>query len=634
MRRPMHARYFLRTLGQPALYAPSGDPVRFRVKKHLALLVYLGVEPRAALRRDQLADLLWCSATASEGRHSLATALSVLRARLGRGAFETTRDTVRLATDALEVDLERLVRGDVLGDDVTPPLQVDAFLGGFEVPDAEEFLRWRDRQQATFLPHIVTGLGRQIDRCRRTADSREMERLADRLLALDHLSEEAIRAKMESRAFAGDRLTALRVYEEWREELQRELGAVPSDLVEGIAVRLRRRGWERTTKTHIPSVPTDQWRDRPFIGRRNEYRVLYEAWERSRDHQPTHVLVRGDSGIGKTTIVERLSTAAGLEGASVARVQCYELDREIPYAAVTALVLGLLTRPGASATPPEALAELSRTVPEVRHRFPSIPPSIDSQGESARVRLAEAFHQLALAIAEEHPVILVVDDMHLADDASLAVLHLVLRRAQGQPIMVVLTIRPGELGQAPTASRLLESALPLRFRAIELLPLGEADAFELIASLIGPRGRGPTGATRHAILEAARGFPMVLELLVKDWQTNDRRSLALALGAMTAELGGARVMDAAGSYEHIFARLCRSLDDTTQSVLNLAALLGRRLNTIEMYSLVDLGIGDTMTGLTRLTQLRVLRESGEGLEFINELVRACAYRSVPSPVRK
>ncbi|HEX5387864.1 MAG TPA: AAA family ATPase, partial [Gemmatimonadales bacterium] len=628
----MDPRCFLQTLGQPALSGPTGDPMRFRVKKHLALLVYLGVEPRVAHRRDHLAELLWPSAPSSEARHSVATAVSVLRAKLGPGALESTRDTVRLASDCLAVDLARLEAGDVLGDEVTPPLHVDAFLAGFDVPDADEFDRWAERQQARLLPRIVEALERLIDRCRRTANSREMERLADRLVALDHLSEEAVRAKMESRVFAGDRLTALRIFEEWQEQLKAELGAAPSELVEGIAIRLRRRGWERTTTSHIASVPTDQWQHRPFVARGAEYRVLYEAWEASRDASPTHVLVQGDSGIGKSTIVERLSTAAGLEGASVSRVQCYELDRELPYAVVTGLVVGLLSRPGAAATPPEALAELSRTVPEVRQQFPAIPPWIDSQGEAARVRLAEAFQQLVLCVAEEHPAILVVDDMHLADNASLAVLHLFIRRTLTQPYMLVLTVRPGELDQAPMASRLLETATALGFRRIELGPLTEDESVEFVKSLIPIDEPRPVGAVRRAIITAAAGFPLVLELLVTDWQKNGEKSLALAMGAMTAELGAdSRNLS---PYELIFERVSRALDATARNVLNLAAVLGHRLNDLDMYKLADLHTGSIMTGLTRLRDLRVLREGTQGLEFVNELLRGCAYASIPSPVRR
>ncbi|MGH7535492.1 MAG: AAA family ATPase, partial [Gemmatimonadales bacterium] len=452
----MEPRRYLRCLGQPALFTAAGEPIRFRTKKHLALLVYLAVETRGAHRRDRLAELLWPRASGPEARHSLATALSTLRPRLGREALETTRDQVVLAPGRVALDLERLAKGDVLGNETIGPLEVAAFLDGFDIADASEFTLWKDRQQARLLPAIKDALVILIDRCRRTGDSRQIEQLADRMLALDELSEEAIRAKMEARAFTGDRLTALKIFEEWKAKVAEELGAVPSDLVEGMAVRLRRRGWERTTLSDIPTVPTDQWRGRPFVGRSKEYRVLYEAWEGMRQGVSAHAMVLGDSGIGKTTLVERLTTAAGLEGAAISRVQCYDLEREIPYATLGTLVHGLLDRAGVSATPPEALAEIGRTVPAVRRKFPTIPPPVDSQGETARVRLTEAFQEMVRAIAEEHPVILVVDDLHLADDASLAVLHLMMRRSRGEPIMVMMIARPGELPRSPQAARLRE----------------------------------------------------------------------------------------------------------------------------------------------------------------------------------
>jgi len=395
-------RRYLRCMGQPSLFAASGEPIRFRTKKHLALLIYLAVEAKTH-RRERLAELLWPKVSPTEGRHSLATALSTLRPRLGPQGLETSRDHVRLTPGRVELDLERLEAGDVLGTEVTGPLEVAAFLDGFDIVDSSEFNHWKDRQQARLLPAIKDALVVLIDRSRRTGDSRQVERLADRMLALDDLSEEAIRAKMEARAFAGDRLTALEFFEEWKKKLADELQAVPSELVEGMAVRLRRRGWERTTSTNIPTVPTDQWRGRRFIGRAAEYRVLYELWEAVQRGEPGHALILGDSGVGKTTLVEKLTTAAGLEGAAISRVQCYDLEREIPYSTVSSLILGLLDRPGVSATAPESLAELARTVPEVRHRFPNIPASSDSQGEAARIRLTEAFHEMLAMVAEEHP---------------------------------------------------------------------------------------------------------------------------------------------------------------------------------------------------------------------------------------
>ena len=627
----MDSQRYLRCLGQPALFAASGEPIRFRTRKHLALLVYLAVEGRSH-RRDRLAELLWPRVSPTEGRHSLATALSTLRPRLGVDGLETSRDQVRLLPGRIALDLERLQSGDVLGSEVSEPLEVAAFLDGFDITDSTEFTHWKDRQQARLLPVIKDALLVLIDRCRRTGNTRQIEQLADRMLALDELSEEAIRAKMEARAFAGDRVTALEIFEAWRKKLAEELQAAPSDLVEGMAVRLRRRGWERTTLTHIPNVPTDQWRGRPFIGRTAEYRVLYELWEGVRKGIPGHAMVLGDSGVGKTTLVQRLTTAAGLEGAAISRVQCYDIEREIPYSTLSGLIIGLLDRPGVSATSPEALAELSRTVPQVRQQFNNLPRATDSQGETARIRLTEAFLEMLTSIAEEHPVILVVDDLHLADDVSLAVLHLIMRRARAQPIMVVVIARPGELTQSSQAVRLRESATVLGIGEVEVRPMSDGESHDMLRSLVKPDEPQPGVAEQRALLRAAAGFPMVLELLLQDWKMSGEESLALSIDAMTAELGSGG--SAHASYSRILNRITRSLDSTTQNVLNLASILSHQLNDLSMYALVDLSAGQTMTGMADLVNRRVFRDGAQGLEFANELVRAAAYVGVPPSLRR
>lgn len=627
----MEPQRYLRCLGQPALFAATGEPIRFRTRKHLALLVYIAVEARSH-RRDRLAELLWPKVSTSEARHSLATALSTLRPRLGLEGLESSRDHVRLAPGRVILDLERLQAGDVLGSEVTSPLEVAGFLEGFDITDSAEFTHWKDRQQARLLPVIKDALLILIDRCRRTGDTRQIEQLADRMLALDELSEEAIRAKMEARAFAGDRLTALEIFEEWKVKLAEELHAAPSDLLEGMAVRLRRRGWERTTLTNIPNVPTDQWRGRPFIGRTAEYRVLYELWEGVKKGVPGHALILGDSGVGKTTLVQRLTTAAGLEGAAISRVQCYDVEREIPYSTLSSLVLGLLDRPGVSATPPEALAELARVVPAVRSRFANIPSPSDAHGETARIRLTDAFHEMLTAIAEEHPVILVVDDVHLADDVSLAVLHLTMRRTRGQPIMVLLVARLGELPQPAQMMRSRESNVALCTREIDLLPLSYDESRDMIQSLIQADELYPKPSEERALLRAAAGFPMVMELLVQDWKVSRERSLALSVDAMTTDLraGG----PAHTAYRHILDRITRSLNSTTHNVLNLASILGHRLNDLTMYTLVDLSAGQTISAMAELVSRRVLRDGAQGLEFVNEMIRAAAYLGVPQALRR
>ncbi len=628
----MAASYYLKCLGTPELRGPDGHPVKFRTRKHFALFIYLAVEPPQAHRRDRLAEMFWPRVSEPEARHSLATAVSTFRKKLGPRAVQADRDHLQLGLAGLELDLARLERGEVLGDEFSQPLDIANFLDQFEPSDSAGFLHWRDRHQARLFPAIRESLLKLIDRCRRTGNFRQIEVLADRLLGIDHLSEDGIRAKMEARAFDGDRLSALKLYEEWRERLQGELGAMPSPIVEGIATRLRRRGLERTTGNEIPTVPTDQWKGHRFVGRSREYRVLYESWERTARKDSTSALVLGDSGVGKTTLADRLTTAAGLEGASAVRTQCYEADREIPYAALSGLVRGLLDRPGASCTRTGALADLATCIGEVRQRFPSLPGVEPLQGEAVRVRLAEAAHELVSAVAEEGPVILVVDDVHLADDASIAVIHQLLRRAREQPIMVVLTARPTELDRSPSARRLRENAPSLGVTTIEVPPMTDEECRELLGALVEGAGAAPTLAERRALLGAAGGFPMVLELLVRDWLADGRNALALTFNSMTTD--PARGSRAEHAYRALIERLILDLPPDVRNVLNLAAILGNRLNDLEMYGLVDLTLARTMTGMTTLTDLRLLRDNGKEIGFRNELIRAQAYMDLPSTLRR
>ncbi len=628
----MPAPYLLKCLGPAELRAPDGKVVRFRVRKHLALLVFLSVERKRGHDRDRLAEMFWPRAAQAQGRHSLANALSLLRSIFGRTAFPSSRPMVRFDPPALALDLDRLEAGEVLGADGEDPLEVDGFLRGFDLPDAPEFSLWKEREHARRLPSIHAALLTLIDHARRRGSHDEIMTRAERLLALDHLAEEGIRAKIEALALAGDRFSALRVFDEWKALLAAELGAEPSGLLEGMAGQLKKRGWEPREPVAMPAVPAEQWRDRKFVGRRREYRALYETWETTHQFRPRHRCIVGDSGVGKTTLAQRLVTAAGLEGASVSRVQCYHLEQRLPYATIGALVSGLLGRPGVAATAPSALAEIAQVVPGVKDHYPNLPPPRPSEGETARLFFAEGVMDLLIAVMDERPLLLVLDDYPVADEASLAVLHLVLRRLDRGRYMVVLTARPADEDESHQARRIREGMDRLSMEPLGLEPMPEDDTAELLEVILEGADATPRVPERRALVRASRGFPMALELLTQDWRINGAKSLALAFGAMTAEFGPDRTRDR-DTYAMIAERILVTLSHSARQVLTLSALLGSRASDLSMFGLVDLSFGQTVEGISELTTKRILRSVGATLEFINELVRAHVYRQIAGPVR-
>lgn len=609
-------------LGYPAFVGPDGEPIRLRTRKHLALLVYLAVEPPCPHRRDRLAALFWPKAGIDEGRHSLATALSVLRARLGGDAFEAGRDTVRLRPGRVVTDVALLRSGDPLEGDIPAAL----FLEEFEIPHASDFGDWVDAERTRLLPLVHRQLAGRIAEARRVGDVRQMERLADRLVRIDPLSEHAARARLESRAMAGDRIGALRGYDQWRDVLAEELGARPSDEVDQMADRLRRRGIHEATHAPRTNVPTEQWQERSFVGRTAEFSTCYDLWQAVRRGEARHIMVSGEDGVGKTAFMNRVSTALALEGAGVARVQCHELERELPFGVVGGLVSSLLELPGSSATPAADLAELGRLVGRVRQRWPSLPAPSDATGEGARLQFTEAVLALVHAVADEQPVVLIVDDMHLADATSLAVLHLVLRRLRELPVLALLSSSEAASGSVAAICRFLDTSGTTRLR---LDPLGVVASGELLDALFAV-GDDPGPSVRRAILAGATGVPMILELLVEDWRRSGSDSLALTLTAMTEDGNRPRAQMVA----ELVSGTLAALEPDTRAVADLGAILGQRLNDLSMYTLVDLPIARTMRAMGTLTSARILRDAGSHLEFANEVVRAQCYAAMATPMRR
>ncbi len=618
--------FLLRGLGRPMLFAPDGTPVRLRVKKHLALLAYLALHPREPHRRDVLTELLWPRAPFGEARHSLATGVSVLRGLLGPGSIESARDVVRLACSWLTTDVEHLASGALLAGDNEEEIKLGDILQDLELPDAPGFEHWRDSVRARWRPTVQSAILQLLDRARRSGDWQKLNHLADRLFELEELSEQGVRAKMEAAAISGDRFGALKLYEQWVSRLQVELSASPSPTMQRFAEDLR-RGIHAVTHEHpshaAPStIP-------PLVARTAEYQALHAAWEQTLERHPCHALVRGERGVGKSTLISHLLAAVTLDGAVVARVKCYEMERDIPYAAMTSILRGLIDHPGAASTPPEALAELAFLVPMIRERYTSLPSSRPAQGESARLRLTEAALQLITAVAEERPVVLAVDDFHSADDASLAVLHLLMRRLEAERVMVVIVGRGREAARSPNAARLLDSATDLGIATIDIQPLSAEAGDQVLDSLLG--GVRPNPTVRRAMLHAARGYPLVLALLAQEWTEGATLTDILMLEGMTPEL---RPSTPTTLYSSLLDRAVQRLEPACRPVLDLAAVLGAKLNNLQFYSMLGLSSAQTVGALEVLVDHGILREGGSGLEFINDLVRTHIYLRLPSPIRR
>ena len=616
--------FVLHSLGGPALFTVAGEQVRFRTRKHLALLVRLALEPGKQFRRDYLADLLWPEAPPRHANHSLAQGLSVIKAKIAREAVVIQRSTVGLAPGWIDVDANHLINGDVSVD--------GPFLDGFEIPEARPFEDWKDEHRARLIPQIRDCLVRQMDAARRIGDFPTVETHAARLQDLDPLAEEGIRGIMEARAWASDRSGALKAFGRYEAQLAEELGAKPGPELVRMADLLR-DGRRSPTRATTPGYPPER-ADRRFepetlIGREREFSVLFDAWLEARRKSPRIVVVTSDPGVGKTTLVNAFASTCQMEGAVVARAQAYDAERELPFAVLGELVKQLATQRAIGGADPEALSELTRISSEILKAFPGVPRPVEWSPGLMPLRIADAFLKTVTAAAADSPVMLVVDDIHAADNASIAILHSVSRKMRDTRVLLILTGRMSELRLSGGPWALATDSSISTMELLDLEVLQGDSAAKLIHHLAASVSKSDPPSQR--ILRASGGNPLAIELLTREWAEHGSASLLRDLEALDTQ--PAPTIGIPRAIGTVFERQTRRLEPMIRAALDLAAVLGRRLTEVGLYGAIDLSPGQAAEALSRLRDEGFLREVSGDLEFRNELIRAQAYYAVASASR-
>jgi DNA-binding SARP family transcriptional activator len=313
-------RLTIRLLGAPQVRHADAD-VSFPTRKTLALLTYLAVEsgPHA---REKLTALFWPDSDPGRGRAALRYTLAALRRALGEAAesahLRIARDSVSFASES-ELELDVLDLDEVTGDDRSlvsaAALWRGEFLEGFSLSDAPEFDEWTSFQRERWhgrAEHIFEGLARA------QADSGARADAADtvgRWIAMSPLSETAHRQLIELHLAAGEPAAALRVYETFRNMLNRELGTAPDPRTQALLERIR--GTALTDEPPISRQDPTELVEGPLVGRSNEFSRLVESYHGARQGSGRVAVVRGEP-----VLARRGSRVSLLHGPRVVVLTC------------------------------------------------------------------------------------------------------------------------------------------------------------------------------------------------------------------------------------------------------------------------------------------------------------------------
>ena len=362
-----------------------------------------------------------------------------------------------------------------------------------------------------------------------------------------------------------------------------------------------------------------------LVGRERDVAELVAAFDAAAGGQGGSYLVTGEPGIGKTRIADALSDAARARGARVAWGRCWEAGGAPPHwpwvQVVRTLVEDLDEDELGRALGPQAAGVLALT-PELRERLSDPPPAAPAgDGESARFAAWDATAAFLSRAAREQPLLVVLDDVHVADLPSLLLLRFVARSLRGARLLVVATCRDAEARAQPEVAALVDE-VAREGRRLTLTGLGEAE----VATLAGVRvGRRPPAAFARELRAATGGNPFwvqeVMELRVVDG-TGDPWA---APCPVPAELGAT------------LATRVAALPVTARELLSVAAVVGHDWDEARVGGLAGADPGELARAVAAAAEAHLLLPHAGGFgrhRFAHALVRDALYDALEPERRR
>jgi DNA-binding CsgD family transcriptional regulator len=346
----------------------------------------------------------------------------------------------------------------------------------------------------------------------------------------------------------------------------------------------------------------------PLLEREAEVTALAGLLDATRDGDGRLVVIEGNAGIGKTRLLSEAREVARRAGFEVLSARGGELEGEFAFGIVRQLFEATL----AFAAPDDRAELLGGAAELSASLFASSPDSGDA-GESSFAKL-HGLYWLAANFALRNPTLLVVDDLHWADEPSLRWLVYLAHRIEGLPLLLLVGTRPA--AQANASSLVAELVGESAGIAIRPGSLGPAS----IATLAGARLEGdPDPAFTAALQTASGGNPLFLVALLD--------ALAQAGIAPTAD-ESPRVMELGPQAvsRGVATRLDRLPPDAT-ALLRSAAILGDRTELSLAATLADLEPGAALSAASALVRANLLGQENP-LEFTHPVVRAAVLEEM------
>ncbi|MET7855721.1 AAA family ATPase [Streptomyces sp. NPDC005318] len=523
---------------------------RWRRPSARTVVKMLALAPGHRLHRDQVTEACWPDADLDTARRSLRVSLHTARHTLEpelapRGVssyLATDGDLLSLVPGAVEVDVVAAERAAVAALDSGSQ---DALAAAWtmlsqELLPEDRYAVWADtrrRELASLRRRLALVLA---DLPGSAHGAQRAVWVLEREVAADELDEALHRRLMGAHLAAGDHSRAAEQYGRLRELLHQQLGTAPEPetqelyrrAVHGAAPKDGPRTRPAPSAPPAPPAALRRAEAIPLRGRASTLAAVLAGLPATTGRPDGAggrgaplTVVSGESGVGKTRLAAEAARVAAADGIAVLWGAAHEAEGPLPYGAIADALSGWFAdRPPAERTAAAtAHPELGALLPA----FGTEPPP-GRTAEEERARLYRAVGALLASLAEHHPVLVVLDDLHAADLGTLRLLHHLVRTVGARPVRFLATLREEDLNEGDERRTVLAAATRQGLvHRVELMRLARADCDLLAAdvartALAGPpqqdgadSGTVPSPLMLDSVYRLSRGNPLFAAELVR-----------------------------------------------------------------------------------------------------------------------
>jgi DNA-binding SARP family transcriptional activator/predicted ATPase len=628
--------------------------------KSQSLLAYLVCHRSQPQPRDRLVGLFYGERPERKAHRCLSTALWHIRRCLpDESALLSDSQTVQFDPQRkFWLDLEAFEsyasRSDTTGLQTAAALYRGDFLDGFY---DDWIISERYRLEALF----IEVLARLIVLHETGKDYQAALATALRLLSRDSLREDAHRIVMRAYCCLGQRKAALDQYDRCCRTLLDELDTPPmgetTELYKAILEGRFEVGLSPKTSQKSPLLvlpagrnPLDVTASIRLVGREQEMVFLENCWQKAQSGYASLVLVSGEVGVGKTRLVEEFTRRLRWQGSQVLWGRCYEFERALPYQPVVeALRTALpgLTQAELDSFPAWVLKEAARLIPEVLERttietgtahrrkmagdsgpVPAAAPVLNPQ----QARLFEGITRLLATLVSQGVRLVVLEDLHWANESSLQLIHHLARRLSVYPVLFVGTFRPEDIGVGhPLPELHRQLARDGLVQQLDLPRLNHDSVITIVQEMSGTGDAARTLAER--LYHETEGNPFFLMELIK--ALFETGVIQLKEGTWHGDFNlasEAKPLLTDNLSDTVQGRVLR-LGGDAQAALGLAAVLGREFNYEPFKEAWDRGEEATLEALEELLRHRLVEEQFDpdhpDFKFTHHKIQEVVYQGLP-----